>query len=206
MAIAPGAARADGDPASDVLVSQNLFLPWDAGVGAGQQAQLEGVLQTAARGGYPVRVALIGSASDLGSVTQLWRRPASYAQFLGEELSLVYRGRVLVVMPSGFGLFDPGRTAPAEQAALAQVRLPARVGLATAAITAVERLAAAAGHRLLVSSSHAYSSSRSTTGSGSGDTTSWIVFAVGGAVIALAWIVSLRVAPVRVGDRGASSV
>jgi hypothetical protein len=34
------AARADGDPASDVLVSENLYLPADAGVSVKQQAQL----------------------------------------------------------------------------------------------------------------------------------------------------------------------
>ncbi|MBV9006759.1 MAG: hypothetical protein JO181_18980, partial [Solirubrobacterales bacterium] len=42
-------ARADGDPASDVLATQLLYLPQDAGVPAAQQAQLGALLQTAAR-------------------------------------------------------------------------------------------------------------------------------------------------------------
>ena len=69
----PTAARADGDPASDVLATQPLFLPQDAGIPTAQQGQLGELLQTAARNGYQIRVALIASRSDLGSVTELWR-------------------------------------------------------------------------------------------------------------------------------------
>ena len=43
-------ARADGDPASDVLVSQTVFLPSDACVSAQQQAQLVGLLQASTLG------------------------------------------------------------------------------------------------------------------------------------------------------------
>jgi hypothetical protein len=84
-------ARADGDPASDVLVSQGLFVPADAGLSTGQQARLAGFLQASKRAGFPVRVAVIPSAYDLGSVEALWQKPATYARFLGIELSLVYR-------------------------------------------------------------------------------------------------------------------
>ena len=48
----PPAARADGDPASDVLLSQPLFLPQDAGVPATDQAQLASLLAAAHRAGY----------------------------------------------------------------------------------------------------------------------------------------------------------
>ena len=87
-AVSP-AARADGDPASDVLAQQNLFLPQDAGVPARQQTQIATLLQEAAHAGYPIRVALIASPTDLGSVTALWQQPQSYAKFLGQELALV---------------------------------------------------------------------------------------------------------------------
>ena len=81
--------RADGDPArGDVLATQALFLPWDAGVPAQQQAQLSGLLQAAERTGYPVRLAVVASPVDLGTVTELWHRPQLYAEFLAEELSL----------------------------------------------------------------------------------------------------------------------
>ena len=75
-----------------VLATQSLFLPQDAGVPAGRQAQLISLLATAQRSGVPLRVAVIASATDLGSVTELWSQPRLYARFLGQELSLVYRG------------------------------------------------------------------------------------------------------------------
>ncbi len=117
----PGSASADGDPASDVLVTQTLFLPWDAGVSADQQAQLTALLRESEHDGYPLRVALIASSADLGSVTELWRQPQSYADFLGDELSLVYRGTLLVVMPDGFGLYGVNGSLSPEQAALASM-------------------------------------------------------------------------------------
>ena len=61
------------------------------------------------------------------------------------------KGPLLVVMPNGFGLTRLGRPLPGE-AALATLGSPANTGLAGAAITAVRRLAAAAGHPLPVSS------------------------------------------------------
>ena len=65
-------ARADGDPGSDVLVYQPLFLGADAGVSVKQQVQLGGMLQAASRAGFPVRVAIISSRYDLGAITALW--------------------------------------------------------------------------------------------------------------------------------------
>lgn len=186
-------ARADGDPASDVLALQTLFLPQDAGVALEQQGQLVALLAAARRSGYQVRVALIASSTDLGSVTELWRQPQNYAQFLGQELSLVYRGAVLVVMPNGFGLYRPGRPLSAEQTALVGVRAPtaAAGGLATAAIGAIRRLAAASGHVLRVPHTTAPSAATSS----SADTVSWLAFAIGIALIALAWTASLRAQP-----------
>jgi hypothetical protein len=203
FALVPGVARADGDPASDVLVSQSLFLPWDGGASAQKQAQLDGVLQAAARGGYPIRVALIASASDLGSVTALWRQPRSYAEFLGQELSLVYRGRVLVVMPSGFGLYYAGRLTPSEQTAIVHARPPAgRAGLVSAAITAVTGLAAAAGHALPGSVANAPAKLPASP-QGSDDPVVLIVFLAGGVLIAAAWTASLRARPPRLRSRRA---
>ena len=42
--------------------------------------------------------------SDLGAVGALWQRPQAYARFLGLELWLSYKGRLVVVMPNGVGL------------------------------------------------------------------------------------------------------
>ena len=87
-----------------VLAGQSLFFyPQDAASWLRQDAQLNALLTAAHRDGYLVRVAVIGSRSDLGSVTALWRQPQSYARFLGQELALVFHGPLLVVMPNGYG-------------------------------------------------------------------------------------------------------
>jgi hypothetical protein len=197
IALAPGLAQADGDPASDVLATQPLFLPQDGGLTVRQEAEL-GALVTAARtDGYPLRVALIASPTDLGSVTELWRQPENYAHFLGQELSLVYRGTLLVVMPDGFGLY--GRGAPAERAALTGVAGAPR-GLGARAITAVQHLAAAAGHPLHVSVGLPQRSS------GGADYPALIVLAVGALLILAAWTLSLRARPLRAGREPRSGV
>jgi hypothetical protein len=118
LAFSPQQARADGDPASDVLALQPLFLPQDARVPASKQADLDALIRAAQRSGFQIRVAVIASSSDLGSITELWRQPQSYAEFLGQELSLLYDGRVLVIMPAGFGLYGSGQTLAAERSAL----------------------------------------------------------------------------------------
>ncbi|HUA49196.1 MAG TPA: hypothetical protein VMA77_28430, partial [Solirubrobacteraceae bacterium] len=107
--IAP-VAWADGDPGSDVLVYQNLFAGSEVGLSVQQQVQLGGLLKAAAGRGFPIRVALIGGTQDLGAVTELWRQPRTYARFLGYELSLAYKQRLLVVMPNGFGFNWPGHS------------------------------------------------------------------------------------------------
>ncbi|HYB28562.1 MAG TPA: SCO family protein [Solirubrobacteraceae bacterium] len=143
---AASSARADGDPASDVLVSQAMFVPADAGLSTGQQAQLAGLLQVSKRAGLPVRVAVIPSAYDLGSVQALWRKPGTYARFLGIELSLVYRQALLVVMPNGLGLNWPGHSIAAADRRLAQIRLGAgAAGLMAGTEAAVRAIAGTEG-------------------------------------------------------------
>jgi cytochrome c biogenesis protein CcmG/thiol:disulfide interchange protein DsbE len=142
----PASAVADGDPGSDVLVNQDLFVASDAGVSIGQQVTLTGVLRSAAQAGVPVRVAIIARRDDLGAITSLWGKPQTYASFLGYELSLAYKGRLLVVMPNGFGVNWPGHSTTQAVQSLSGVSIrPAGAGLAAAAQAAVMRLAAAAG-------------------------------------------------------------
>jgi hypothetical protein len=184
------AAHADGDPASDVLTQQALFLPQDAGLTATEQAQLGALLQAATHRGYQIRVALIASSADLGSVTELWRQPQTYARFLGQELSLVYTGPLLVIMPDGVGFYHLNRPPANEQSALASLPAPAAgARLGTVALAAIQHLAAAAGHPLAPPSAIARAKPSST------DTVSWIVFAIGGTLIAVAWTASLRARP-----------
>ena len=146
-------------------------------------------------------MALIASSADLGSVTELWRQPQSYADFLGDELSLVYKGTLLVIMPDGFGVYRPNGSLGPEQRALASIG-PAVAGasLVTAALLAVQRLSVAAGHPLSIPRDVR----APVAASGAPDAIAWIVFVIGAALIALAWAGSLRAQPLRVRMRGSS--
>jgi len=188
--LSAASALADGDPASDVLATQSLFLPQDANVSVRQQAQLGALVDTAARSGYPIRVALISSAADLGSVTELWRQPQSYARFLGQELSLVYHGPLLIVMPNGLGLYGLGGSTDARRAALGALAAgPGRAGTGAFAASAIERLAADSGHPLPTPAA------RASTAPGSEDPGAWIALAAGALLILAAWAASLRARP-----------
>jgi hypothetical protein len=196
LALVPAAASADGDPASDVLVSQGVFVPWDAGVPLRSEARLEAVVGAAAASGYPIRVAVIASAKDLGSVTALWHEPQTYAAYLGDELSLVFRGRVLVVMPDGVGLYPRGASGGAEDRVVVLApRATAPRELAALATTTVERLAAGAGH--VLSSSQADRPTPPAARAGAADPTPWIVFLAGLWIAAIAWWASMRARPPR---------
>ena len=107
-------ARADGDPASDYLLQQQVFVSSNARVSA-RGRELLAVLTALRRAGYPVRVAIIQSRYDLGAVTALDKKPRLYARFLSQELRFVYAKRLLVVMPNGYGIADGGKASPADQ-------------------------------------------------------------------------------------------
>ena len=145
-AAAPQLARADGDPASDYLLGSKVFLPFDAKFPPKQAAQLTALIAGANKEGFPIRVAVIWSDYDMGSVTSLWRKPRTYAKFLGLELSFVYKQRLLVVMPNGIGFNWPKHDPTSEYRLIAKIPTgPRPAELLTAASTAVTRLAAAGG-------------------------------------------------------------
>jgi hypothetical protein len=145
MALAAAAtAHADGDPASDYLVTQNVFLPYQA-----PTPEVGGALAQAADNvylrGQRVKVAVIYDAGDLGSLPSLFGNPMGYAHFLGIELGLWYGGPLLVVMPGGFGIYDGGRTVVSEQHVLQPLSVSAGSpdDLTSSATTAVQDLVAA---------------------------------------------------------------
>ena len=148
-AVAPS-ARADGDPASDYLLVQQVFMPYEAKFPAAKQQALASLVTAANRAGFPIRVALIWSSYDLGSITGLWRKPRTYARFLGAELGYVYKQRLLVVMPNGFGFNRPHHSPAAEYTLLSKITIgPGQAGLIDAAQTAVKALAAASGVKVV---------------------------------------------------------
>jgi hypothetical protein len=140
-------ARADGDPASDYLLGTSAFVPPDANIPSADAQQLREVLATAKARGYEIRVALIATTYDMGSVATLFRRPRQYTRFLGQELFFVYKGRLLVVMPNGYGVSRGGKLLPPAQGLVDRLPPPGSDGhaLATGATTAVRKLAAAGG-------------------------------------------------------------
>jgi hypothetical protein len=113
LVVAP-AAVADGDPASDTLLVQNVFLPYPAPSATAASALSRAVTTSYAKG-FRVKVAVIATEGDLGSVPSLFNRPGDYAKFLGQELRLYYIGPLLIVMPAGYGVYDGGRSTAAEE-------------------------------------------------------------------------------------------
>jgi len=104
LAVAP-AARADGDPAGDVLIQQNVFYGSKLDLRSKEAAQLMALTEQAKEKGYEIRVAALTVPEDLGAINYLWDDPTNYADFLTAEIQSVYRERTLVVMPSGLGLW-----------------------------------------------------------------------------------------------------
>ncbi len=203
---APAAARADGDPASDVLVGQTLFNPIDHPVAGRALSELLAEMTAAGHDGFPIRVAVIASPADLGSVSALWLRPAAYASYLGTELSFVYHGTLLVVMPDGFGVQRVGAAGGAPAPVLTGLKVPG-TALGAAAIAAVARLAADAGHPLGTVAAHPAATPSAPAGSWleSVDLGSWIALLAGALAIAAAWGASLRARPARSPWRARSS-
>ena len=144
VACGAGTAAADGDPASDTLLQQNVYFPYNAPAASARKPLLDAVDGIYAQGNR-VKVALISDLTDLGSVGALFGKPDDYAHFLGIELGLWYVGPLLVAMPTGFGIYDGGRSTAAEQAALRGLRVDASspVAFASSATVALQRLAAA---------------------------------------------------------------
>jgi hypothetical protein len=150
-------ARADGDPASDILLTNDVFLPFYPSVSGPMQARLKTATRKARRAGYPIKVALIPTFEELGAEFSMFGHPDRYAKFLSHELFRppVHRkgepssitDPVLVVMPKGFGLGRKGRKLSV--AAIGKVSPPSLAGndkIAEQGVIGIKRLAAKAGH------------------------------------------------------------
>ncbi len=140
----PTAARADGDPASDVLYTQDVFVPYPPPAPSAVRALRRSVAAAYARR-YRIKVAVIATSSDLGAVPELFGKPSAYARFLGQEIAPIFVGPLLIVMPAGFGIYDGGRSTAAEERVLASLDAGGSSAdvLTHAATTAVQKLTAA---------------------------------------------------------------
>jgi hypothetical protein len=138
--LAAGAA-ADGDPASDILLTQNYYLPYPEPPKEATDPFKQSVAAAFAKG-YRVKVAIIATKTDLGTIPELFNKPSQYAKFLGSEIKMLYIGPLLIVMPEGYGIWDGGRDTAAEERVLASLSVKdgSPGGLAAAADEAVRKL------------------------------------------------------------------
>jgi hypothetical protein len=137
------AAQADGDPASDVLYFQDVFLPFTSPAKTVGDKLVRATATARARK-HPIKVAVIWQSTDMGSVPLLFNKPGIYARFLGIELGDILTGPLVVVMPAGFGLYQRSGSPTAAKRLLASAPFHAKT---------VEQLTAtaAAGVRKLTS-------------------------------------------------------
>lgn len=140
----PSRGRANGDPASDVLITTDVYLPYPA-PRTEVASELGRVVAAVYARHHRIKVAVIASPTDLGSVPTLFNKPMIYARFLGTELDSIFVGPLLIVMPAGFGIYDGGRPTVAEEGVLGRLEI---VGASADALTstatiAVKRLTAA---------------------------------------------------------------
>ena len=144
--VLPGSARANGDPASDVLLTEQVFFPFEAPISASAKKDLQQTVAAANSKGYTIRVAIIAFTGDLGTAVSLWGHPQAYAKFLWNELAFQYSNRLLVAMPAGFGFYNDSKPIAKELAVLKTVP-PGKIptALTESATDAVRKLAAANG-------------------------------------------------------------
>jgi hypothetical protein len=146
LALVPAAAPADGDPASDVLLAQDVYYPYAPKVSKPLTSALNGLLKRVRAAGYPMKVALIEAPSDLGAYPNLFGDTQSYANLLAKEIAFNTKPHLLVVMPTGFGGDNLGAKVDSALAGVKVDQAAKSDGLAQAALVAVARVATSNGH------------------------------------------------------------
>jgi hypothetical protein len=190
-------ASADIDPASDVLPLQNVFLPYHPKVCTQLSGALRKLTARSVKAGYPVKVAVIGSKSDLGGASDLFGQPQEYARFLAQELrtfapdfGATYGNQpLLIAMPGEWGLDHGGAKA---EKLLNTLPIPDDAkpnDLVRAALNAIPKLARAEGHSLRAQ--------RIASGCSEGGGSSALIFIAPIALLLLAGLLASRIRPRR---------
>jgi hypothetical protein len=173
------AARADGDPASDVLLGQDVFLPYSQTIPVELARRINTGVEAANRSGFRLKVAIIAGRTDLGLAQSLWLKPKQYAPFLGRELRFLYKGTLVVEMPNGFGVYSASRPVGREQRLLDGVTVgPRPEGLGEAMVAGLGQLSPAAA--------------KATRPGGGSDVLDRVLIGVGAAVLLAALVVGGR--------------
>jgi hypothetical protein len=199
---AAGAARADGDPASDFLYLGTLFPSFVDRPSSGPGGELRGLLAASKQRGYPIKVALIETTQDLGQYPQLFGKPQRYADLLASELTISkkLRAPVIVVMPSGLGVAGNERrggklvaVTAARGAALVQGIAPPGAtdgdSFAKTASAAVRQVARAGGHPLPAEVKPVGDPSAPPAAKGQKTLSGWLIAGIAGGLFFAAWLV-----------------
>jgi hypothetical protein len=192
--LVPSAALADGDPASDVLLYQSSYLPYQPKVPKPVADALDATLKKSRAAGYPLKVAVIASKSDLGSVPNFFARPQDYALFLQREISFNKPEPLLIVMPNGYGVADAGDNAGKALGELKATNSTSGDTLGRAAIDASIALAKADGKVI------PKPALPKTSSSGGGSTSPLLVFGVPVFLLALGGLLATLRSRQREGD------
>src|SRR5204862_3451381 len=72
LLVAPAVARANGGPASDYLLVQNSFLPFNAKGDPTASKEFADTIRAANKKGFKIKVAVIGSRYDPGTAFSLY--------------------------------------------------------------------------------------------------------------------------------------
>jgi hypothetical protein len=179
LALCPGSALADGDPASDTLLLQDVFFPYAPGVPAPLAKTITQLLKTTRKAGFPLKVAIIADARDLGAVPQFFGKPQSYAPFLQSEIAYNSKKPLLVVMQAGYGAAALPAGSETGLRGLAPPKSAGGQDLGSAAVNAIVKLSAAAGHPVPAPKLP------KAGGGGGGGTSGLIVFGVPVALLAI---------------------
>ena len=161
MLAVPAGAAAHGDPSGHYLETQSLYPAFTNQASQAVELQLRGVLDAVGAKGYPVKVAMLGSESDIPDEPWMLRTPQRYAERLGAQLEQARKleAPLVVITPYGFGVTGRAmrgtRFGPlSREAARSLVRgldvRPRATGdeLARGAMLAVRRIAAKGGRPL----------------------------------------------------------
>src|SRR4051794_39660541 len=137
LAVLPAPALADGDPASDYLLTQDVYLPLAPGVPPDLGRTITDLLKDTRKAGFPLKVAIIAAPKDLGAVPQYFGRPQSYAPFLESEIAFNTKKPLLTVMPTGYGVAAMPRGAESALTGFAPPKSAQGEDLARAAVGAI---------------------------------------------------------------------
>ena len=144
---APASTLAHGDPTAHYLETDALLTSYAAPPDVPVELQLRGVLDAAAARGYPIKVVLFADENDTGGELEPLEDTQGYAEAVGRQLSETrpLRAPVLIVTPDRYGVGGPLASVPRDMPPVEEANGNA---LARAAMVAVRRLSADAGHTL----------------------------------------------------------